>query len=190
MLVSMASQSTWRSRVVDGMTLSAFPRRWRFTLFALAGVAAGVALLLVRLSNATSYLSDKPETCINCHVMSNAYATWQRGSHGHVAVCNDCHVPHDNLIAKMAFKAQDGMRHSYVFTLRKEPQVIRLSAGAVPVVQNNCIRCHEDQLAMVRVPGASERKCWDCHSNIHGRVHSLSTSPHARLPSLPPAGLD
>ncbi len=148
-----------------------------------------MAILIARISNATSYLSDAPETCLNCHVMNNAYATWRHGSHAGVATCNDCHVPHDNPVAKMAFKAQDGMRHSYVFTLRKEPQVLRLSDGAVPVVHNNCIRCHENRLSMVSIPGTAERKCWDCHNNIHGRVRSLSTSPHAQRPDLPPAGL-
>ena len=39
-----------------------------------AGVAVGMALLVARLANATSYLSDSPETCINCHVMTDAYA--------------------------------------------------------------------------------------------------------------------
>ena len=46
----------------------------------------------------------------------------------------------------------------------KEPQVLELSNTAKPVVQSNCIRCHSEQLAMVRLAGSSERTCWDCHS--------------------------
>lgn len=149
-----------------------------------------MSLLLVRISNAVSYLSDAPETCMNCHVMTDAYATWKRGSHGRVTVCNDCHVPHDNPVTKYAFKAKDGLRHSYVFTLRKEPQVLDLSHGAVPVVQENCLRCHADQFMMVRLAAVSERKCWDCHQNIHGDVRSLSASPAVLRPELPDAGLD
>ena len=53
----------------------------------------GMALALVRIANAASYLSDKPEVCMNCHVMTDAFASWQRGSHGQVAVCVDCHDP-------------------------------------------------------------------------------------------------
>lgn len=75
----------------------------------------------MRIANATSYLSDSPQTCINCHVMTDAYASWQRGSHGRVAVCVDCHVPHSNLVAKYAYKSRDGLKHSCVFTMRKEP---------------------------------------------------------------------
>jgi cytochrome c nitrite reductase small subunit len=126
---------------------------------------------------------------MNCHVMTDAYATWQRGSHGRVAVCVDCHVPHTNPVAAYAFKASDGMRHSYVFTLRREPQVMHLSAGAVPVVQENCLRCHSDQFSMIRLAGISERKCWDCHAHMHGKVQSLSASPEVLRPQLPTAGL-
>ena len=86
------------------------------------------------------------------------------------------------------FKAHDGLRHATMFTLRLEPQVLRLSAGAVHVVQGNCLRCHADQFAMVRLADTAERKCWDCHANVHGEVHSLSASPDALRPPLPRAG--
>ncbi len=85
--------------------LHGLPGPLRVGIYGLAGVAVGMALLLVRIANGTSYLSDKPETCMNCHVMTDAYASWQRGSHGRVAVCVDCHVPHSNLVAKYAFKS-------------------------------------------------------------------------------------
>jgi len=179
----------WRW-VMSIVGLSGLPRAWQVGIYGLAGAAVGLALLLVRVANATSYLSDSPLTCINCHVMTDAYASWQRGSHGRVAACVDCHVPHHNVAAKYAYKARDGMKHSYVFTLRKEPQVLELSAPAVPVVQSNCVRCHSDQLAMVRLAASDERRCWDCHENIHGSVRSLSTSPSMLRPALPDAGLD
>lgn len=163
--------------------------RFRVAVYMMFGVMAGLGVVLVRISNAASYLSDDPLTCMNCHVMTDAYATWKRGSHGRAAVCNDCHVPHTNPVAKAAFKAQDGLRHSAVFTLRAEPQVLRLSAGAKPVIQENCLRCHDDVLVMVRLAAVSERKCWDCHSMIHGTVHSLSASPEVLRPELPDAGL-
>jgi cytochrome c nitrite reductase small subunit len=185
----MVPMKAWRW-VISVVTLAGLPRRWQVGLYALAGVVVGMVLLLARIANATSYLSDDPQTCINCHVMTDAYASWQRGSHGRVAVCVDCHVPHDNIAAKYAYKATDGLKHSYVFTLRAEPQVLELSDRAVPVVQSNCIRCHSDQLLMVRLAGSEERRCWDCHQNIHGFVRSLSASPVELRPGLPAAGLD
>jgi cytochrome c nitrite reductase small subunit len=165
------------------------PWGWQVGLSASLGAALGLAVLVARVSRATSYLSDSPETCMNCHVMTDAYVSWGRGSHGRVTVCNDCHVPHENLVSKMAFKALDGTKHSTVFTLRREPEVLRLSATARPVVQANCIRCHRDRLAMIRVAGASERACWQCHRGMHGEAHGLSASPEALRPQLPEAGV-
>lgn len=177
-------------RVKSILTLAGLPRAWQVCIYVLVGVAVGAGLFVARIANAASYLSDRPETCMNCHVMSDAYASWQRGSHRYVAVCTDCHVPHSNMVAKYAYKGRDGLKHSYVFTMRREPQVMDLSAGAVPVVQANCVRCHSDQLAMIRLAGAEERRCWDCHENIHGSVRSLSASPPSLRPGLPDAGLD
>ncbi len=165
--------NAWR----DWLALAPLPPLWRVAVFVAAGVAFGGAVLVGRASRALSYLSEDPASCINCHVMDNAYATWRRGSHGRVTTCADCHLPHDNPIRKLAFKAQDGARHSYVFTFRLEPQ-------------ENCLRCHADQFQMVRLVETSERRCWDCHQNIHGEVISLAGTPDARRPRLPSAGLE
>jgi cytochrome c nitrite reductase small subunit len=172
------------------VSLQGLPRKWQTTIYILAGLAVGVALFVARISNAASYLSDSPGACINCHVMTDAYASWQRGSHGRVAACNDCHVPHINYVAKYAFKAADGLKHSYVFTFRIEPQVLDLSKGALPVVQDNCVRCHSQVMEMVKLSNSSQRKCWDCHNNIHGSVQGLSSSPAQLRPDLPKAGLN
>ena len=175
--------------VVAFLRLSGLSRRLQVGLYALAGVILGVAFVAARVTNATSYLGDAPETCMNCHVMTDAYASWQRGSHGRNTVCTDCHVPHSSMYAKWAFKAMDGMKHTTVFLLRMEPQVLVLSDIAAPVVQANCLRCHGDQFVMISSE-STQRKCWDCHTSIHGEVHSLSASPQQLRPKMPDAGLD
>jgi len=190
-------------RVISIVTLSGLPRSLQIGIYGLVGVAIGMVLVLTRIANATSYLSDDPRACINCHVMTDAYASWQRGSHGRVAVCIDCHVPHSSIVSKYAYKAQDGLKHSYVFTMRSEPQVLGLSARAAPVVQTNCVNCHRHQVSGIRGQGSGgsplasgsrpptpERRCWDCHTNIHGEVRSLSASPSMLRPELPDARLD
>jgi cytochrome c nitrite reductase small subunit len=177
------------------VALSGLPRLVQIGAYSLAGVGIGLAVLLVRIANATSYLSDDPSACINCHVMTDAYASWQCGSHGQAAVCINCHVPHDNLVAKYAYKARDGLKHSYVFTIGREPQALNLSAPALPVIQSNCLRCHGRQAAGIGGQGSGgspltlDRRCWDCHQNIHGKVRSLSASPVTLRPDLPKAGL-
>jgi len=171
------------------VTLRGLPKKWQAAVYFLAGLAVGLVIFIARISNAASYLSDAPGACMNCHVMTDAYVSWQRGSHSRIAVCNDCHVPHSNPVAKYAFKASDGLRHSYVFTFRLEPQVLDLSKGAKPVLQDNCVRCHTQIMQTVHLPDSSQRKCWDCHNNIHSSVHGLSSSPAQLRPELPRAGL-
>ncbi|MCL2347941.1 MAG: cytochrome c nitrite reductase small subunit [Planctomycetaceae bacterium] len=164
----------------------------RIPAMLLLGVFVGMGLLLAQVSRATSYLSNDAKTCINCHVMTDAYISWEHSSHARHAVCNDCHVPHTSIPRAYAFKAHDGLRHASIFTLRLEPQSIKLSEGAIPVVQENCLRCHEERLAEVSACRyqTGDFRCWDCHRDIpHGQVHSLSASPDTFRPELPPVGL-
>ena len=167
------------------------PGEWRLAVFLLTGALFGVGFLTLYVGNATSYLSDDPKACMNCHVMAPQYATWERGSHGRVAVCNDCHVPHNNIGSKFAFKAMDGLRHSFMFTFRLEPQVIQMHEAGIAVVQENCKRCHDalvDKVALrtvtAKLSSHGEGKlCWECHRETpHGRVSSLASVPYARVP--------
>ncbi|MBL0174717.1 MAG: cytochrome c nitrite reductase small subunit [Ignavibacteria bacterium] len=167
------------------------PPQWRLPVILLVGVMVGLGALVVRVSNAVSYFSDTPETCMNCHVMAPQFATWQRGSHGRVTTCNDCHVPHDNFVSTYAFKAKDGMRHASMFTLRLEPQVIQIKEAGIDVVQENCKRCHADLIhfsSLTEMTGPGSRYgedvlCWHCHREVpHGRVNSLASTPSARVP--------
>lgn len=178
------------------------PEKWRFTVIILGGILTGIFLLVVHISKAASYLSDEPETCINCHVMYPQYASWSKSSHSQVATCSECHVPQDNVFRKYYVKGTDGMKHSTYFTFRWEPQVISIKSRGINVVQENCIRCHLDMVDMigaVEVTGRTAARegdtlCWDCHRETpHGSVRSLSAAPHAlveRLPSVLPEWLE
>lgn len=167
------------------------PDKWKFPVLILTGIFVGLLIYTFKLSKAYSYLSDKPETCMNCHIMAPQYATWNHSSHRERATCIDCHVPHNNLFNKYYFKAKDGMRHATMFTLRLEPQVIHIKPSGAKVVHNNCIRCHKHlltddkviQISEVFHGNRTERKCWECHRETpHGRVNSLSSVPYARVP--------
>lgn len=170
------------------ISLRFVPPRWTIPCFVALGIMVGLALAVGKISRATSYLSDKPETCTNCHVMMPHYTSWQHSSHARVATCNDCHLPQDSIIDAYAFKARDGIYHSAIFTLRKEPQVIRLSSAAIPVVEKNCRRCHEQLIEEVclKAHADGDKRCWDCHREVpHGRTRSLSSSPTPIRPELP-----
>lgn len=169
------------------------PAGWIVPVTIVVSIIAGILIYLFYVSRAASYLSDKPETCVNCHIMAPQYATWSHSSHREAAHCNDCHVPQDNVFNKFYFKAKDGMRHATIFTMKAEPQVIFILDAGQRVVKDNCVRCHEKVLTDNRMasinPGfimmREERQCWECHREVpHGRVNSLSSVPNARVPLL------
>jgi len=171
------------------------PPNWRIFVFITLGVLFGLLLVIFRISNASSYLSDDPVVCMNCHVMTPQFATWQKSSHARVATCNDCHVPQDNFIRKYYFKASDGLRHATIFTLRLEPEVIHIKEAGIGVVQENCIRCHYQFINTSSLVSVTKKQadhgngkiCWECHRETpHGKVNSLSSFPFARVPQLTP----
>ena len=167
------------------------PDQWKLPVILLLAVLTGIGLFSFHISNASSYLGDDPQTCVNCHIMAPQYATWSHSSHREKTTCNDCHVPHNNVLNKYFFKAKDGLRHATIFTLRLEPQVIFIHEAGREVVHENCIRCHSKLLTDSKLmaynrttdTNRKERKCWDCHRETpHGRVNSISSVPWARVP--------
>lgn len=167
------------------------PDPWKFPVIVILGIFAGLGLFVVHLAKVPSYLSDKPETCVNCHIMAPQYATWSHSSHREVATCNDCHVPHNNIVNHYYFKAMDGLRHSYMFTFRLEPQVITIKQAGKDAVQDNCVRCHTQQIHDTKLTtmradfhaNIEDRYCSECHRETpHGTVNSISSVPDARVP--------
>ncbi len=164
---------------------------FKYLIPSLVGVLLGLSGFLFYISKAHSYLSDDPKACVNCHIMAPEYSTWFHSSHGRNTVCNDCHVPHDNFFRKYYFKASDGLRHATMFTFRMEPQVITMHKPGQMVVQENCIRCHDQLNSVVgtnkvtaQMAHADQGKlCWECHTDVpHGDVRGLNSAPNARVP--------
>ena len=84
-------------------------------LCALLGALLGLGSYTFVYAEGTSYLSNDPRACVNCHVMREQYDAWQKTSHHAAATCNDCHVPQD-LFGKYLAKAIHGYRHSKAYT--------------------------------------------------------------------------
>jgi cytochrome c nitrite reductase small subunit len=167
------------------------PPQWRLPVIILLGAFSGLAFYLLKISNATSYLSDDPGVCINCHIMTPQFSTWAHSAHRSITDCNACHVPHDNFIRKYYFKANDGLRHATIFTLRNEAQSIYIREPGRRVVQENCLRCHGSLFSdgpgrpYEAMAGFSDRHCLDCHRYTpHDRVNSISSTPFAITPTL------
>lgn len=172
--------------------LSRIPRQFVLPIFVVGGLVVGLGAYTVYMSRAHSYLSDDPKACINCHIMTPYYQTWNHSSHAQWTTCNDCHVPQDNILNKYAFKAKDGLYHAAVFTVRGEPQSIRPRDESYEVIMNNCIRCHTQlntefvKTGMIDYADAKKgegKACWDCHTQVpHSKVSSLSGTPNAIVP--------
>lgn len=165
--------------------------KWRWLFCLAAGLLVGSLVYLLWVSRAFSYVNDKPETCVNCHIMGTYYQSWKGSSHFVWANCNDCHVPQDNIIRKFYFKAMDGLYHAAVYTLSAEPQVIRPRIGSDRVIMENCIRCHEPLVSEftrmnVNINDAlagKDKACWDCHREVpHTAISSLASTDNLPNP--------
>lgn len=82
------------------------PRTGPWLKVFLGGLAAGAALLAVMAFAMVS--TDQRPFCASCHIMQEAAVTHKLSTHAKLA-CNECHAPH-NLLAKLPFKAQEGLR--------------------------------------------------------------------------------
>lgn len=102
-------------------------------------------------AKATSYLSDDPKACINCHIMNEQYDGWSSSAHHARASCNDCHVPHDSVLSKYLVKAEHGYRHSKGFTFQDFHEPIQITPSSRAVVVDNCVRCHEAMTHEIRL---------------------------------------
>lgn len=144
-------------------------------LSAVMGVFAGVAGYTFWYARGASYLSDDPKTCVNCHIMNDHYDGWQKAPHHAVAVCNDCHIPHDSFVAKWFVKGSNGYHHSKAFTLQDFHEPIMIKPGNAAVLEANCLRCHGDMVEQITAHGGlglDENDlygCVRCHRSVgHG----------------------
>jgi cytochrome c nitrite reductase small subunit len=140
-------------------------------LCVLVGAALGTGTYTVHYAEGFSYLSNDPKACVNCHVMREPYDGWQKASHHAVAVCNDCHVPHET-IPKYLVKMENGFWHSKGFTLQDFPEPIRLRSISLRILNANCAECHSDLVNDISYHGLSGTEnigCVHCHASVgHG----------------------
>lgn len=144
------------------------------------GVFAGSGTFTFVAAEGASYLSDDPAVCVNCHIMRPQYDGWRHGSHHAAATCNDCHLPHDSLLNALLVKASNGYHHSKAFTFQDFPEPIRIKPGNAQVLEQNCLRCHQEATREITAHGtlgvptdptqqADLYGCVRCHQDVgHG----------------------
>lgn len=165
-----------------GATMVAFPRSGRgFTPLqrglciasGTAGLVLGMGVFTFHTAKGTSYLSNDPRACVNCHVMNEYYDSWQKSSHHAVATCNDCHVP-EGFVAKWIAKGEHGWNHSYAFTTQKFHEPIRTKRKSFNDLQDNCLRCHGELVSQIAgrrtLTEDDPLNCLRCHRAVGHRA--------------------
>jgi cytochrome c nitrite reductase small subunit len=150
----------WRRWLFGGSLLTAL-------IWVLTGILLGAGTYTVYYGEGLSYLSSDPKACVNCHIMREQYDSWQKASHHHAATCVDCHLPHD-FVRKYLAKAENGFWHSKGFTLQDFHEPIQIREKNAVVLQENCLRCHQDFVHTITVTNTAKGEVMSCtHCHVH-----------------------
>jgi cytochrome c nitrite reductase small subunit len=142
---------SWKSFTVQAVLLGAA-----------IGVASGLGSYTFLYARGSSYLTNDPAACANCHVMRDYYDAWLKSSHRSVAVCNDCHTPH-SLIPKY----MTNYHHSFAFTTGRFPDAIQIKPHNREVTEHACRSCHKNVVLEIEHPDRrGEVSCLRCHAGV------------------------
>lgn len=137
---------------------------------ALVGVLIGVGVFTFGYANGLAYFGHDPKTCQQCHAMDKQYDAWGKGSHKAVATCQDCHIPHDNVVNYLIAEADNGFWHSLKFTTGWYPDNIKIRESNRQITEHACRNCHEALVSDIESSHSSDYKqgisCIKCHSEV------------------------
>ena len=131
------------------------------------GLLAGLGVYAFYFAKGTSYLTDDPEACANCHIMQGHLDAWEKSSHSNVATCNDCHAPH-SFIGKYQTKALNGFHHSAAFTTGDFHEPIQITERNRNITEKACRHCHSAVVSMMDTLAkeAGATSCLRCHASV------------------------
>lgn len=133
----------------------------------------GVGTFTFHHAEGFSYFSTDPKACVNCHIMTPQYDSWQKSSHHAAASCVDCHLPHD-FVGKYIAKAENGYHHSKAFTLQDFHEPIMIKKKNNRILQHNCLECHQDMVHDMFRGDMRDKdavSCVHCHADVgHGEL--------------------
>ncbi|MDQ3231561.1 MAG: cytochrome c nitrite reductase small subunit [Pseudobdellovibrionaceae bacterium] len=131
------------------------------------GAFLGLGIFTFHYAKGSSYFTNDPQSCVNCHIMQDNFDSWQMSSHRLTSTCNGCHTPSD-FIGKYKTKAIHGIRHSWGFTTGYFKEPLRIKQDSLDIVEANCRQCHgsifhaTDSLASPSSSGT----CTSCHRDV------------------------
>lgn len=149
-------------------TLHSKTRYMRVAFCLFMGLAVGVGAYTFIYAEGGSYLSNEATACANCHVMQSHYDAWIKSTHHDVAVCNDCHAPHDSFVDKYIVKGKNGFNHSLAFTTGRFTEPIQITPANKVVTEESCRACHADVVHVIDLSSKSEERmsCIRCHRDV------------------------
>lgn len=137
------------------------------TAAVLSGAALGIGGYTFIYAEGASYMTNDPRACANCHVMNSQFDAWTKSSHKNVAVCNDCHAPHD-FFGKYTTKAINGFNHSLAFTTGRFHEPIQITPRNRAITEAACRSCHAEMVQVIDPAGVGHGalECLRCHSDV------------------------
>ncbi len=202
------STSESEGRISNGSALRRFlvgkshkGTRWPVLslVFALTlGALGGIASYTFDYAEGFSYFKTDPRACVNCHIMQPQYDSWQKASHHAVAVCVDCHLPHE-FVPKYIAKAENGWRHGKLFTTGGFKEPIEVQEFGKRILQSNCENCHREMISEMKrtdsldashpvldyvasdQPLEGQVLCIHCHSTVGHGVRAAVGGPMTHM---------
>ena len=137
----------------------------------IVGLAIGIGAYTFVYARGASYMTNDPNACANCHIMREQLDGWIASSHRSVAVCNDCHAPH-NFVGKYMTKAVNGFWHSVAFTSGRFHEPIAIGPRNRAVTEGACRHCHEAIVQAIDPHARADKatECIRCHRSV-GHLH-------------------
>ncbi|MEK7818895.1 MAG: cytochrome c nitrite reductase small subunit [Bacteroidota bacterium] len=131
------------------------------------GTAIGIGSYTFLYAKGSSYLTNDPQSCANCHVMKEQFDGWIKSSHRNVATCNDCHTP-QGIIPKYATKLSNGFWHSYAFTTGDFKDPIQIKLRNKEVLKSACRKCHAEIIQAIDTHSneSNMSDCISCHNTV------------------------
>lgn len=131
------------------------------------GLGLGIGSYTFVYAKGFSYMTNDPAACANCHIMQAHFDAWSKSSHKAVAVCNDCHTPH-NFVGKYYTKGRNGYHHSLAFTTGWFHEPIQITEWNRSITEQTCRDCHQDIVQAIDTSCQHEEplSCTRCHSTV------------------------
>jgi cytochrome c nitrite reductase small subunit len=134
---------------------------------AAVGLVIGLGGYTFLYARGSSYLTDNPAACANCHLMQEQYDGWVKSSHRATAACNDCHTP-EGFLPKYLTKASNGFWHSFAFTTGYFPEPVRIGGRNRAISEQACRTCHRRIVDAIEGPSHDQAplSCLGCHRRV------------------------